>query len=76
MDAPLRDRAAMTSTALRGSIVAGHRTAAMSRPRDGSSSALRNRCDHRRDGVEEAPDLRLHRPIKMPQPERGLFAGC
>jgi hypothetical protein len=66
----------MTSTALRGSIAAGHRTAAMSRPQDGSSSASRNRRDHHRDGVEEAPDLRLHRPIKAPRPERGPGADC
>jgi hypothetical protein len=66
----------MTSTALRGSIAAGHRTAAMSRPRDDSSSASRNRCDHRRDDAEEAPDQRLDRPIKAPRPERGPLAGC
>ena len=66
----------MTSTALRGSIAAGHRTAAMSRPRDGLSSASRNRRDHRCDDAEEAADLRLDRPIKPPRPERGPLAGC
>ncbi len=64
----------MTSTALRGSIAAGHRTAAMSRPRDGLSPTSRNRRDHRRDDAEEAPDLRLHRSIKAPRPERGLVS--
>ena len=64
----------MTSTALQGSIAADRRTAATSRPRD--SSASRNRCDHRRDDAEEAPDLRLDRPIKAPRPERGPLAGC
>jgi hypothetical protein len=65
----------MTPTALRGSIPAAHRTAAMSRPRDGSPSASGNRRDHRCDDAEEAPDLRLDRPIIAPRPERGLFAG-
>jgi hypothetical protein len=65
----------MTSTALRGSIAAGHRTAAMRGPRESSSSASRNRCDHRHDDAEEAPDLRLEQPIKAPRPERGPIAG-
>jgi hypothetical protein len=76
VDAPLRDGAAMTPTARRGSIAADRQSAAMSRPRDGSSSASKNRCDHRRDGVEEAPSLRLERPIKAPRAERGPGAGC